>query len=224
MREIQSKWPLILITGQPLTHEQTIDVIMRTDDNITKLSNASWGNNRSFFEQRLSRFSQFFDSPDMAYFMIKLLRKRLGVIELEYLKNLLISSIDIEGASAWIYETGEIYYHNPIGKYPTREELLADCKQIATAFPYIKMAVTVFDKESKPICPEDFDKESLMTFVIADGDVKVYFNQHMKHHHDFNDTPVRSSSHHKECFISDETLREIDCKIESLLKSFKEKL
>lgn len=48
MKEITIKWPAILITGEKVTEEQAIDIIIRTDEAVVNPSVYTFGNNHDF--------------------------------------------------------------------------------------------------------------------------------------------------------------------------------
>ena len=51
MKEITTKWPAILITGEKVTEEQTIDIIIRTDEAVVNPNIYTFGNNQDFGTQ-----------------------------------------------------------------------------------------------------------------------------------------------------------------------------
>ena len=51
MKEITTKWPAMLITGEKVTEEQAMDIIIRTDEAVVNPNRYTFGNNQDFGKQ-----------------------------------------------------------------------------------------------------------------------------------------------------------------------------
>ena len=48
MKEITNGWPAMLITGEKVTEEQAMDIIIRTDEAVVNPNIYTFGNNHDF--------------------------------------------------------------------------------------------------------------------------------------------------------------------------------
>lgn len=152
------KWPQMLVTGIPVTHEQAKEIIRRTD----LFLEFPGGNSHewvSYVGKRLSLPTSY------AYERQEERRQWLekwGYIRTHYVHNEWISSSYIEGPHGWCHPDGTIGYIDNVGKWPSAETLLADWKVLASAFPFLDIGVTFRDEHEKP-------EKELLRFVVRGG-------------------------------------------------------
>lgn len=152
---ITTKWPRLLVTGQPVTEEQADEILIRTD---------SWhmmANDRGWAQQLCEVAAEFGYPPpcgSRASTEENLARWRkwdtwttnLGVLDLGYLNNDRIISSWIGGPHGWCDWDGTIgcTTYN-IGKWPSTDELTKEWQTIAAAFPYLTLTAQVVEDEGE---------------------------------------------------------------------------
>lgn len=174
-QEIESialpKWPALLVVGEPVTKEQAATIIVRTDS-------FRFSTNDRAFEKQLRATCgmlpeergftteyarKVFQSEDEA-------RQRYGVLPLEYLHNSRIVSCWIGGPKGWCSWGGVIGSGSfNIGKWPSTEEVLAEWKTIAAAFPFLKLRAQLLNGET---C-EEF-AEPVIEYRVEGGTVTAW--------------------------------------------------
>lgn len=190
MKEITIKWPAILITGEKVTEEQAIDIIIRTDEAVVNPSVYTFGNNHDFGKHWAESIGLDYDSND--YKLKDSMLKRINFVYLEYLQNRLLGSCWVGGSSSWIWEDGSIFKFSNIGKWPSTEEVVDELKRIVQAFPYLKLKVTLFDEEvqsdfyfnGQKLADVDYEAvldKALCSFTVENGDV-TYHDEPFKNH------------------------------------------
>lgn len=154
------KWPQMLASGKSVTPEQAKDIIFKTDYFFTDASPYSGGNCREFSEQYrvkagLETLQYVRNSANDGHSWIDvdwdrqdLLRHRLGVVLTRYVHNDWASSSYVGGPHGWCHPDGTIGFSDNVGKWPTVNELLEDWTDIAQAFPYLDLHITLMDSES----------------------------------------------------------------------------
>lgn len=153
------KWPQMLVTGKSVTVEQAKDIIFRTDTFFTDASVHSGGNCRAFnAEYRnkagLTALQVFRNNPgghswvDVDWDRRDYLCRRLGVVRTRYVRNEWGSCSFVGGPHGWCHPDGTIAFTNNVGKWPSVVELLDDWADIAQAFPYLDLHVSLMSGES----------------------------------------------------------------------------
>jgi hypothetical protein len=184
--EIHNKWPQMLVTGKSLTIEQAKDIILRTDSFFLDgaFSKYGGGNNHEWGDWARSVLGTkewvALEEEDRdkrpswgeMSEALEPIRKKLGHIRTEYVHNTWASSCFIGGPHGWCHPDGRIYYDDNIGKWPSISAVIEDWEKLVEAFPYIEVAVTLFDGED---CEED--KKPITSFVIKDGVIN-FTDQH----------------------------------------------
>ena len=146
MKEITTKWTAMLITGEKVTEEQAIDIIIRTDEAVVNPNMYTFGNNEDFGTQWAKLIDVRYDYDESVYSRSEC----VNFVSLEYLYNDLLGSCWIGGSHSWIWEDGSIFRFSNIGKWPSTEKVFDELKRIAQAFPYLKLKATLFDEEVMP--------------------------------------------------------------------------
>lgn len=170
------KWPALLVIGEPVTEEQAAEIIIRTQDFFFHT------NDRQFHDD-LNEVVGITDDYD--FDKTDALCKEYKCLEIEFLVNSRIVSNYIGGPHGWCDWRGDIYSSSyNIGKHPSIEEVLAEWKAIATAFPFLKLKSQLFDGEQ---C-EDSTKP-VIQFNIADGNAEIATIEALGKVHDFPFSP-----------------------------------
>lgn len=163
------------VSGSPVTPEQAKEIIRRTDRFFT---HASGGNDHAWDERMASSFGMrhFYTyakaQKKMTWEETHALRNvwdaKWGVIPTQYVHNNWLSSNFVGGPHGWCHPSGAISFSDNVGKWPSAEELQEDWQLLATAFPFLYLAVTFMSGES---CEED--TTPVVTFLVRGGTVMV---------------------------------------------------
>lgn len=182
------KWPALAVVGKPVTQEQAMEILIRTDDLYFSSNDSEFNNdlNEALFDIRIS--SSDHDS------LRKAICRKLDInpegnvwneiqeykksflepiehLDLEYLRNQRIASCWIGGPHGWCDWDGNIGSRNyNIGKYPSVQEVYNDWKQIAEAFPFLELTCQLMGHEAGP---EDGVDQPLVEFRVKAGKVKM---------------------------------------------------
>jgi len=180
------KWPAMVVVGRPVSQQQAMEIIIRTDD-------LGFSSNDHKFDKELNEYfydvkidSDVYDavitklgiSKELKYsnelydYMYKK-RSEVGQVKLTYLNNSRITSSWVDGAHGWCDWNGNIGCNNyNIGKWPSVEEVYNEWKLIAKAFPYLDLTCQLMNHESS--C-EDMvdDPKPLINFVVKNGRVRM---------------------------------------------------
>jgi hypothetical protein len=184
------KWPAMVVVGRPVSRQQAMEIIIRTDD-------LSFGSNSPRFNKELEEYlydvkidTDGWDCihdairvklgiltdvkySDAEYDYIDNKRSEVGQLKLEYLTNARIVSNWIGGAHGWCDWDGNIGCNTyNIGKRPTVEEVYNEWKLIAKAFPYLDLTCQLMNHESSCADMVD-DPKPLINFVVKNGRVRM---------------------------------------------------
>ncbi len=83
MKEITNKWPAMLITGEKVTEEQAIDIIIRTDKAVVNPNIYTFGNNQDFGKQWAKLIDVCYDYDESVYPRLEC----INFVSLKYLYN-----------------------------------------------------------------------------------------------------------------------------------------
>ena len=181
------KWPALLVVGKPVTREQAMEIILRTDD-------LYFSSNDHSFNKLLNEYFYDIEITDEYYGGdSKAIAKKLNVEEndyksiwdykeqknseikslnLSYLSNSRIVSSWIGGAHGWCHWDGNIGTSNyNIGKWPSVEEVYNDWVQIAEAFPFLELTSQLQNSE---VGDDDAIAVPVVEFKIKDGKVEMF--------------------------------------------------
>lgn len=161
------KWPALIVHGKPVTPDQAIEILFRTNDRW-------WStNDREFINDLKAIFADDLDTRFDSHFLnLKhgVYDEKWGNLNLEYLANSRICSSWIGGTHGWCDWNGQIFSNNyNIGKWPQAEEVLAEWEAIAKAFPYLSLRSQLLNGET---CEEN--PVALVEFVVENGEVEWY--------------------------------------------------
>lgn len=142
------KWPLCIITGEPVTPAQAEQIILRTTTYLSTndrdwertahrlLGLHHWEDITDEIRNTPGALRKLFQADDDA-------RDRLGMLRLGYLYQARISSMHIDGFHGWCDWDGTIRSTDSIGKWPSENEVTEDWAMIAEAFPYLDITSQV---------------------------------------------------------------------------------
>lgn len=218
MKEITVKWPAILITGEKVTEEQVIDIIIRTDEAVANPSRFTFGNNHDFGKHWAELTDVDYDADSSKYSRLE----KINFVDLYYLRNTLLGSCWIGGSQSWIWEDGNIFKFSNIGKWPAVENVIDELVKITRAFPYLKLKVTLFDDEvqsdfyvnGQKIVDADYEAvldKALCSFTVENGAVK-YHDEPFKDHFSRDLIPESFNKENpfiSECYVSNEFLEKL---------------
>lgn len=180
------KWPALLVVGKPVTREQAMEIILRTDD-------LYFSSNDHSFNKLLNEYFYDIEVTDEYYGgENKAIAKKLNIEEndyksiwnykdqknseikslnLEYLQNSRIVSSWIGGAHGWCHWDGNIGTSNyNIGKWPSVEQVYIDWIQIAEAFPFLELTSQLQNSE---VGDDDTIAVPVVEFRIKNGKVEM---------------------------------------------------
>jgi hypothetical protein len=162
-----TKWPRLLVAGEPVTREQASDILIRTDNWHFCTNDQPW-------EDAVNTLGEEYGMPVHSiraskpgdylerWREIEARRERMGVLQLHYLRNSRIASSWIGGPHGWCDWDGRIGCSNyNIGKWPTEEAVTEDWQTIADAFPYLNLHAQLVADEG--------EGELLATWAVKDG-------------------------------------------------------
>lgn len=166
-----TKWPRLLVTGQPVTPTQANNIILRTHD---------WplcANDRNWERQVYDAIHTHGAGPQLEGDMwnwgrhlhdqFRHWQRRIGVLDLHYLHNNQIASSWIGGPHGWCDWNGNIGCTTwNIGKWPTVEAVTEDWQTIASAFPYLDFRAQLVPEEGEAAAPA-------VEWKVAGGRVQV---------------------------------------------------
>lgn len=158
-----TKWPRLLVLGEPVTREQANEILVRTDD---------WwmGTNDRAWEQAVYALAAEVGHPGSPYGgsvtdhfpAVMAWQERLGILDLHYLDNRRIASSWIGGPHGWCDWEGKIGCSNyNLGKWPSVEAVTDDWTAIAAAFPYLTLHAQLVTDEG--------EGEVAATWAVRDG-------------------------------------------------------
>ena len=218
MKEFTTKWPAMLITGEKVTEEQAMDIIIRTDEAVVNPNMYTFGNNQDFGKQWAKLIDVRYDYDESVYSRSEC----INFVSLEYLYNHLLGSCWIGGSHSWIWEDGSIFRFSNIGKWPSTEKVFDELKRIAQAFPYLKLKVTLFDEQVMfdfyingmkiaDAAYEDVLDKALCSFTVENGEV-MYHDEPFKDHFSCDLIPESFNKKNpfiSECYVSNEFLEKL---------------
>lgn len=174
------KWPGLLVVGQPITKEQAMEVLIRTDGLDFMCNDRDW-------DRALTKLVYAVDS--LSWNLNDGLKEQLGIegwneqtqytelrrsvvkpVELYYLRNERISSSWIGGPHGWCKWDGSIGCSNyNVGKWPGIEEIYNEWVLVAEAFPFLDLKSQLLDCE----IGDDKTATAVVEFTIKDGKVSM---------------------------------------------------
>lgn len=190
------KWPQMVVTGSPVTKEQALEIIRRTDSFMVYQG----GSNRPFIREAVeilrlpgAWWAGNYESPQEWRAQRNQWAKKWGYIETSYVVNAWISSSFIGGPHGWCHPDGTIGYIDNVGcKWPIVAEVYLEWKRIAEAFPFLELEVTLMDGEGSE------NPSPVVSMLIRRGKVKLVDPEKRNLHKEF-DRPEQPERDIEEC-------------------------
>jgi len=188
------KWPRLLVVGEPVTHEQANEIIVRTtrlyyigtnDKEWERLVSGALGVRPNLGltiddyrdgvtdEQRIAKI-------ELREANVESREKALRTLDLHYLAcDERIASAYVDGPHGWCDWDGTVgsATYN-IGKWPTAVEVDCDLRSLAAAFPFLRMRVQVLNdryyenvKDTDGVGTYLYDTTAPVTWTVANGEV-----------------------------------------------------
>ncbi|MER7361877.1 hypothetical protein [Nonomuraea wenchangensis] len=153
-----TKWPRLLVTGEPVTREQANEILIRTDGLDPCINDQAWERTIKALAAEFGRppafdYGRLNGNPDAwreHYAADEAWRASMGILDLHYLGNARIASSWLGGPHGWCDWDGRIGCSNyNIGKWPTTEEVTEEWQAIAAAFPYLTLHAQLVTDEGE---------------------------------------------------------------------------
>jgi hypothetical protein len=171
------KWPAMVVQGDRVTEVQAAEIIIRTSgldiwSNDKKLeadlrSVLGLSSELDMYaiedrDERLRASRKYWDD-------VNALRKRYGILPVNYLRNSQIVSCFVGGPHGWVNWSGDVFTNTyNIGKWPDVENVADEWAVIAEAFPYLNLTCQLRNGEA---CEDG--TVPVVEFVVKDGHVTV---------------------------------------------------
>jgi len=168
------KWPALIVAGEKVSEDLASEILIRTDSNLPDyeyvLNDTDYANQIMSLFGMPSRFRGAKRDDFMAHYdKVDAIRKKLGILGLDYLKNSRIGSSYIGGPHGWCDWSGNIFCNTyNIGKWPEADTVANEWAKIASVFPTLKLRCQLLDAEQ---C-EDHGVPAV-EYMVANGKVIV---------------------------------------------------
>jgi len=147
----QTKWPRLLVLGEPVAPERAEEIILRTTNWEYLLT---YGLNDRAWQTLVTGVMQSYvglPSPlrlEEGEERYRSWARRAGVLDLTYLGNERVGSAFLGGPHGWIDWDGKIQtFDYNIGKWPWDAEITAEWRMIAYAFPDLRLRAQLVEDE-----------------------------------------------------------------------------
>ena len=132
------KWPRLYVAGGPVTEEQADLILVRTNGLWLHSNDEKWnGMVASTFGLPDSRTATFEEEEAVA--------RRLGMVDVHYLRNDRISTCAASGPNGWCDWDGTIgcAEGSVHSKWPSVTDLFSEWNAIARAFPFLRLTAQI---------------------------------------------------------------------------------
>ncbi len=155
-----TKWPRLLVVGDPIAERQASEVILRTTDwSYLFCNDTAW---TRAVAQVAGLQLDGRDHPIRE--SLNALRQRVGFLDLDYLKNQRVVSTWIGGPHGWCDWDGRVGADTyNIGKWPDADTVTREWRLIASAFPFLRLRAQLVTHEGTG--------EPAVEWALADGHV-----------------------------------------------------
>ena len=147
------KWPALVVKGKPVTEDQAMEVIVRTDNFYFGCNDREWERiiNGIIYDIEISsihskdfetQFKKKYGIENQSDYYAKQeeLKELYPPLDLAYITNSRIASSWIGGPHGWCSWNGKIGCSNyNIGKWPSVEEVYNDWVKVAEAFKFLDL-------------------------------------------------------------------------------------
>lgn len=161
------KWPACCVTGNSVTEEQAMEILIRTQ-------NFYFPTNDHDFKKELAKTLGVNIESEQSWGVMKpeemkRLQEEYQCLDLYYLSNEQICSAYTGGPNGWLNWNGTVHQMSKnIGKWPSVAEIFEEWKRIAQAFPFLNLRCQLFDSEYYTENPKP-----LIEFIVKDGKVEM---------------------------------------------------
>lgn len=180
------KWPLLLVTGKRITPEQTDKVIVRTTWLRGMHCNEDWWNKRVIAcfgvkaltppPLRRRDYTLRWTRDAVPYEEWERVGRELGVLDVQYLNNARIASINLDGPYGWVDWDGTVGTDGMAvtNKWPEVGEVHDEWAAIARAFPFLDLTAQLVEMSW------DHDRDDygppvpLVTWTVMEGAVQMH--------------------------------------------------
>jgi len=184
-----TKWPRLLLLGDPVTREQTNEILVRTTCHYMLITNDDeWEAqvrkvlgtppDMDHEDYRLPH-AELVARVEARHAALDARQRELGVLDLHYLYNERVMSCYADGPHGWCDWNGDIgATRYNVGKWPTATEVDCDLRTIAAAFPFLRMRVQLLsERYYEEVKDADghgtylHDDTAPVMWTVADGEV-----------------------------------------------------
>lgn len=141
------KWPQMIVTGPRLREELALEVIRRTDTWFVHARgcNDHEGDRRLAQRFRMPHYCDFEKDPprQASHAHCERWKTLWGTLETCWAHNEWIASCNSGGPRGWCHPEGVLYYDDDVGKWQSIKALRADWQDLAAAFPFLALTVTL---------------------------------------------------------------------------------
>jgi hypothetical protein len=140
-----TKWPRLLVVGQPVTREQAAEILLRTDSWYLACNDRAWVRELAWHaDLEVDEYGR------LTYGSTVKIRERLRVLDLAYVGNDRLASAWIGGPHGWVDWNGAVGCTTwNIGKYPGLAAVQQDLEAIAAEWPFLDMQVQLIPDEGE---------------------------------------------------------------------------
>jgi len=154
---IYSKWPLLIVVGEPVSEARADEILVRTTDwNNLFTNDRAWKRTVMGALAKYGHPGSAWDEHDDVDKRLRMVRdgydwnEAKGILPLHYLDNDRVASAWIGGSKGWCDWDGTIGCSNyNIGKWPNDEEVTEDWTAIAEAFPWLTLDAQCVNEEGE---------------------------------------------------------------------------
>lgn len=152
---ITTKWPRLLVAGDPVTADQAAEIIARTTHWPPYINDKAWQQLILSELHRIGHPVEPHRGGEMDAFgnywrAVDAWRRDRGILNLSYLHNSRVGSSWIYGPHGWVDWDGTIGAGGwNVGKWPSDEEVTEDWTSIAAAFPYLRLTAQLVENEGE---------------------------------------------------------------------------
>lgn len=173
------RWSQMLVWGKPVTRLQARDIINRTDPFFYTLGEYAGGNNHDWNQwaretlgiaavRELLATANRTERWTLESRIMAQVAQEMGFVRTQYVTSNWASCSFVHGPHGWCHPDGTIAYVDNVGKYPYTTALYEDWRELARAFPFLDLTVTLMDGEG---CEADI--RPLISFRVREGSVAV---------------------------------------------------
>lgn len=174
--EVTTKWPGLLIWGEPVSEEYALEVIRRTDyshmHNVTTNDNEFENEFQWLVFGAVRNYADFNTNPvsrDAYWSAVDSAYNALGALELDHLAQEWIATCYVGGNNGWMHPDGKILNFKNFGKWPSVDEIQQELDMIVRAFPDLCMNLAWWDKEYSQVIDNNWTDEPSGGWIVDKG-------------------------------------------------------